>query len=54
MNEVIITLTREQAEKLEDVLSFTQDEGPWGEGWQSDELMELCEIVEKALQKGEL
>ncbi len=42
-----IELTPQQLEKLVDVLVCTTDEGPAGEGWKSDELKELCAIVER-------
>ncbi len=42
---VEIKLTRRQVEKLYDVLVFAQDEGPSPEGWVSDELEELRDIV---------
>jgi hypothetical protein len=50
--EIIIKLTKEQAEKLSEVLWDTQDEGPCGEGWASDELSELRGIVDAALELG--
>lgn len=44
MNEMVtITLTKEQAEKLSAVLWDAQDEGPRGDGWASDTLIELSE-----------
>ena len=48
MKKVIIELTPEQSENLEYILWRTQDEGPDGEGWASDELQELRDIVEEA------
>lgn len=48
--KIIITLTPEQAEKLADILSDYQDEGPRGSGWASAELDELRGIVEEAIE----
>ena len=43
-------MTRKQAEKLSDVLSYAQDKGPVPHGWASDELEDVMEIVERALR----
>jgi hypothetical protein len=41
--------TREQLEKLSEILWNFQDEGPAGAGWASKELEELRSIVDRAL-----
>ena len=48
---VTLRLTPRQYEKLLDVLIESQDEGPKGEGWKSDELTALVDFIEAA--KGE-
>lgn len=49
-SNVSVVLTVEQLAKLDDVLSDYTDEGPMHEGWASDELQELRDIVGKALR----
>lgn len=49
--DIIIKLTKDQAKKLLDVLYDTQDEGPLGEGWASNELEELRDIVSNECNK---
>lgn len=46
-----IGLTDEQYQKLLEVLELTQDEGPHGEGWKSDELCAVIEAVRAADQE---
>ena len=41
-----IELTKNEYEKLMDVLRETYDEGPPREGWKSDELEQLIEKLE--------
>lgn len=53
-NGIIIKLTKKQAEKLSDVLSYAQDEGPSPEGWASNELEELREIVDNAIKSAQV
>ena len=45
-----LELTNKQADKLYDVLSSATDRGPLNEGWQSDELEELCFIIDEAVE----
>ena len=45
-----ISLTRQQAEKLSDILNSTTDEGPHDEGWPSGALCELRSIVDCAIE----
>ena len=47
-NTFTITLTKKQINKLWNVLVEAQDEGPIPEGWQSEELEKLVEIIETA------
>lgn len=47
---VKVSLTEKQAKKLSEVLWESQDEGPWGKGWASDELAELRNIVDNAIK----
>jgi hypothetical protein len=51
-----VYLTEKQLEKLHDVLLYTQDEGPIGQGWASDELINLRGVVglAKAAQQAAL
>jgi hypothetical protein len=44
-------LTKEQAEKLLEIIEGTQDEGPFGEGWSSDELDTLRSLVAKTIRE---
>jgi hypothetical protein len=44
---VVIKLTEKQYELLRETLLMTEDEGPTGEGWKSDELKELIDDIEK-------
>jgi len=48
---VKIELTREQAEELSRILTYTRDEGPDDEGWQSAEMIELRDIVDAAIRE---
>ena len=49
----VLFLTTDQAEKLEDVITSHQDEGPWGAGWASTALEALRRTVEEQLaEKG--
>lgn len=48
-NEVLVRLTKAQAEALSLKLWHLQDEGPAGSGWASDELQELRDIVDKSI-----
>jgi len=48
-----IVFTKEQADKLWEVLIETQDIGPRDSGWASDELRELRNIVWDAIEKKE-
>lgn len=52
---VLLVLTAEQAEFLEDTLRQTRDEGTqYGDGgWQSDELGALRSIVERAVKEAQ-
>ncbi len=51
---ITITLNnKRQAEFLLQTLLETQDRGPTGVGWASNELIELREIVEKEIQSGD-
>jgi len=45
--------TRQQLEKLSEILWNYQDEGPAGAGWPSKELAELRGIVDEALRNRE-
>jgi hypothetical protein len=47
---ITITLTKDQAEKLSDLLWFIQDRGPTGQGWASDELSALRVLIDKAIE----
>lgn len=49
MSEITISLTREQAEKLEEVLMMYDDEGPGGEGWKSPLLVSIQKAVGDAV-----
>jgi hypothetical protein len=49
---IILSLTEEQAEKLSETLHNTNDCGPVDEGWQSDELEKLCDLIDQAINKG--
>jgi hypothetical protein len=46
---VTLILTDEQADKLSETLWEAQDMGPATEGWKSDELTELCDLVDRAI-----
>lgn len=48
-NEVLVRLTKAQAEALSHKLWHLQDEGPAGYGWASDELQELRDIVDASI-----
>ena len=48
---IIIVLSEKQAENLSNILWDTQDEGPVGEGWASDELEELRGIIDDTIEK---
>lgn len=48
--KVYLELTLKQAEELEHVLFFAEDEGPLGEGWKSDKLDALCKDVHSQLE----
>lgn len=45
--------TRQQLEKLSEILWNYQDEGPAGAGWASKELVELRGIVDEVLRNRE-
>ena len=45
--------TRQQLEKLSEILYDYQDEGPTGEGWASKELVGLRDAVDQALRDQE-
>ena len=47
-------MTQEQAEFLSEILHDHWDCGPYDEGWASDELMDLCNFVDKAIDKTEV
>jgi hypothetical protein len=49
-----ITLTTKQWNWIEEILSYYEDKGPTGEGWQSDELIELCKIFNNSLNSNNL
>ena len=49
-DRIYLPLTYEQLKKLEEILSATEDLGPSGEGWCSDELIELQSIVAEAIK----
>ena len=49
-DRIYLPLSYEQLKKLEEVLSSTEDLGPSGEGWCSDELIELQGIVAEAIK----
>lgn len=51
MTDVTIELTREQAEKLEEVLMMYDDEGPKGEGWKSPLLVSIRKVVGVAVNE---
>ncbi len=51
---ITITLTKDQAEKLSELLWFIQDEGPQGMGWASEGLAALRTIVDKAIETGDI
>lgn len=42
----LLTVSDKQYLFLMDILNETQDEGPRGEGWKSDELLQLIEALE--------
>jgi hypothetical protein len=46
---VSLRLTRGQLEALAEILMWTQDEGPVGEGWASARLVEWRCLVDEAL-----
>jgi hypothetical protein len=47
-----LDLTDAQIELLSDTLALAQDEGPQPEGWQSDALKALAEMIEKQIEAG--
>lgn len=49
-DHISLSLTYEQLKKLEGILSATEDCGPTGEGWCSDELIGLQDIVSEAME----
>lgn len=49
-DRIYLPLTYEQLKKLEEILSATEDCGPTGEGWCSDELIGLQDIVSEAIK----
>lgn len=49
-NLVILRLTPDETDKLEEALMFYQDEGPDGEGWKSQELKVLAEKIYTAVE----
>lgn len=42
-----ISLTRKQLKFLQSIIGDTEDRGPAGDGWQSDELQDLCRIIDE-------
>ena len=48
-DDVLVRLTKPQAEALSHKLWHLQDEGQAGSGWASDELQELRDIVDKSI-----
>ena len=48
---LILDLTEEETNKLTDVLTEHQDEGPQGAGWSSLELNSLSDKVAEAIKK---
>lgn len=48
-NEVLVRLTKAQAEALSHKLWHLQDEGPAGYGWASDELQELRDTIDESI-----
>lgn len=52
--KIEIDLTPAEAEKLVDTLSWAQDAGPTGEGWQSDLLHVVAGKVEDAVEAAKL
>lgn len=51
---VTIELDDEEAKKLLRRLDQVEDCGPDGEGWQSDELEELCNMIRDGLSQAQL
>lgn len=49
-DRIYLPLTYEQLKKLDEVLSSTEDMGPPGESWCSDELIDLQGIVAEAME----
>ena len=48
--EVTIRLTEEQAKNLVAILQSVDDAGPMEAGWQSDELIELGDVVSQQVK----
>ena len=44
--KVTLDLTKEELEKLKNAVSFYDDEGPYGQGWQSDLLSNLSAKIQ--------
>jgi len=51
--KIQITLTLAQWERIEEAACSYQDEGPHGEGWQSDELSSATKALESELRNAE-
>ena len=51
--KIQLELTKKQLDLLIDTLESYWDEGPHGEGWQSNELIELTRIVTDCVDKYE-
>jgi hypothetical protein len=49
-NLVILCLTPDETDKLEETFMFYQDEGPDGAGWKSQELKVLAEKIYTAVE----
>lgn len=46
---IIISLPRETVENVLDILYATEDIGPTGQGWKTNELIELIHVLEEAV-----
>jgi len=49
-----IELTEKEADMLTQILSTHEDNGPYNSGWQSKELIQLSEKVDKAVEDGQV
>ncbi len=48
----VVTIDKHLAEEILLHLEYTEDEGPIGEGWKSQELQRCIQQLKKAIQQG--